>query len=365
VAIQLFKTRLSPEAIAAAVAVMESGWLGQGPRVAEFEAAFGDYVGAANCIAVATGTAAIHMALRVLDLAPGAEVITTPQTWVSTHYAIEYVGCVPVLADIDPATGNIDPVEIDRRVTDRTGAILLVHYCGYPCDLDEILAIADRHGLPVVEDAAHACGSTYRSRRIGSGPTLQCFSFGPIKNLPMVHGGAITSSDSTHFARFRALRSMGLARSAHERLTTASSSYRPEYELAEPGFRYELPDVHAAIGLAQLPHVDAENATRRRVAGAYRDGLAGTPGIRTLEYGDDRESACHMYPILAEDRDAVAAELGRRGIDVGVHYPLNPFLSHDDVLRAREFAGQVLTLPIHPWLSDDDVTAVVDAVRAA
>jgi dTDP-4-amino-4,6-dideoxygalactose transaminase len=365
VGIQLFKTRLSPEAIAGATAVLESGWIGQGPRVSEFEAAFAEFVEAPNCIAVATGTAAIHMALRVLDLAPGTEVITTPQTWVSTHYAIQYEGCVPVLADIDPATGNVDPGEIERCITERTGALLLVHYCGYPCDLDEILAIADRHGLPVVEDAAHACGSTYNGRPIGSGATLQCFSFGPIKNLPMVHGGAITSSADRHFDRLKALRSMGLSRSSHERLTTSSSSYRPEYGLVEPGFRYELPDLHAAIGLAQLPHVHEENAARKRVADAYRDAFADTPGVRTLEYADDRESAFHMYPILAADRDRVADELGRRQIDVGVHYPLNPFLDHDDVPRAREFAGQVLTLPIHPWLTDDDVAAVIDGVRAA
>jgi dTDP-4-amino-4,6-dideoxygalactose transaminase len=365
VAIPLFQTRLSPEAIQAAVGVLESGWLGQGARVGEFEAAFGEYVGADNCIAVATGTAAIHMALRVLDLEPGSEIITTPQTWVSTHYAIEYVGCVPVLADIDPATGNIDPQEIERRITDRTGAIVVVHYCGYACDLDEILAIADAHGLPVVEDAAHAVGSTYRGRPVGSGATLQCFSFGPIKNLPMVHGGAITSSDATHFQRLRALRSMGLARSSHERLLTQSSSYRPSYELTETGFRYELPDVHAAIGLAQLPHVAGENAARRRVADAYREAFADTPGVRTLDYADDRESACHMYPILVDDRDSVAGELGRRAIDVGVHYPANPLLSHDDVPKALSFAEQVLTLPIHPWLTDDEIGAVIEGVRAA
>jgi perosamine synthetase len=365
VAIQLFKTRLAPEAIDAAVAVLESGWLGQGARVSEFEAAFGGYVGATNCIAVATGTAAIHMALHVLDLEPGTEVITTPQTWVSTHYAIQYVGCVPVLADIDPATGNIDPQEIERRITDRTGAIVVVHYCGYPCDLDEILAIAGKHGLPVVEDAAHAVGAKYKGRKIGSGATLQCFSFGPIKNLPMVHGGAITSSDGTHFARFRALRSMGLARSSHERLRSAASSYRPDFELAESGYRYELPDLHAAIGLAQLPHVAEENAARKRVADAYRDGFADAPGIRALDYSDDRTSAYHMYPILAEDRDAVAEELHRREINVGVHYPLNTLLAHDDVPRAREFASQTLTLPIHPWLTDDEVAAVIDGVRAA
>ena len=364
-AIPLFQTRLSPEAIEAAVATLESGWLGQGARVAEFESAFADFVGAEHCIGVATGTAALHMALHVLDLEPGTEVITSPQTWVATHYAIEYVGCVPVLADIDPATGNIDPQEIERRITDKTGAVVPVHYGGYPCDLDEILAVAERNGLPVIEDAAQAVGATYKGRPVGSAPTLQCFSFGPIKNLPMVHGGAITSADGTHFARFRALRSMGLARSSHERLRTSSSSYRPDLELTEVGYRYELPDVHAAIGLAQLPHVAEENAARRRVAEAYREGFAGTPGIRVLRYGEDRESAYHMYPILTENRDAVAEELGRREINVGVHYPANNLLSYDEVPRARVFAEQTLTLPIHPWLTDDDVAAVIDAVKAA
>jgi dTDP-4-amino-4,6-dideoxygalactose transaminase len=158
---------------------------------------------------------------------------------------------------------------------------------------------------------------------------------------------------------------MGFARSAHERLKTSSTSYRPTYELVEPGFRYELPDVHAAIGLAQLPHLEEENRARRKVADAYAAGLSDVPGVRVLEYGDDRESAYHMYPILADHRDRVAEELGRRDINVGVHYPPNPLLSHDDLPHMRSFAARVLTLPLHPWLTDDEVDAVVQGVRAA
>jgi perosamine synthetase len=363
--IPLFRTKLSPEAIEAAVEVLESGWLGQGRRVAEFEGAFAEYVGANHCVAVASGTAALHLALRVLDLPEGAEVVTTPMTWVSTHYAILYEHCVPVLADIDPATGNAGPAEIERRITDRTGAILVVHYCGYPADLDEIYGVAERHGLPVVEDCAHAAGATYRGRRVGAAGTLQCFSFGPIKNLTMVHGGAVTTTDGRHVDRLRALRSMGFARAVHERLRDSATSYRRAYELAELGFRYELPDVHAAIGRAQLGHLDEENTRRREIAHAYAAAFRGLPGVSVLEYEDDRESAYHMYPILVDDRDRIAELLHERSVDVGVHYPLNVLLPHGGLPHAEAFAARTLTLPIHPWMTEDEVETVVRAVRAA
>ena len=348
----------------AAADVLRSGWVGQGPRVAEFEAAFAAYVGARHCVAVSSGTAALHLALRILDPKPASEVITTPLTYLATHYAIDYVGCRPVLADIESATGNVDASEIEQRITPRTAAILVVHYGGYPCDLAAIYALAEDHGVPVVEDCAHATGAAYRGARIGSGSGCHCFSFGPPKNLTAIHGGAITTNDSSIVDRLRALRAMGVSRTAYQRASERASFYRPEYPVTEEGFRYEMSDVNAAIATVQLTRLDAENARRAEIADAYRAGLSGVAGIRTLEYASDRRSSYHMYPVLAERRDALAAKLGDAGIDVGTHYPLNPLVDNDGVPHAEEFAARTLTLPLHPSLNDAEVRSVIDVVAA-
>jgi perosamine synthetase len=355
----MFRSQLSGDAVESAVEVLESGWVGQGEKVRQFEQAFAEYVGARHCVAVSTGTAALHLALRVLSLPQGAEVVTTPMTWVATHFAIRYEGCRPVLADIQPSTGNVDPEEIERRITPNTAALLVVHYSGYPCDLDRIHDVARRHQLPVIEDCAHAHGAEYQGARIGGGSTLQCFSFGPTKNLTTIHGGAITTDEADHVDRLRALRSLGFSRDVHTRSRERAATYRSSYELAELGFRYELPDVHAAIGLAQLQHLDEENERRADIADRYASGLAETPGVELLRYSGDRRSAYHMYPVLVDERDALADKMGRHGVDVGVHYPLNTLLDHDDVPEARHFASRTLTLPLHPSLTDAEVDEVI------
>ena len=355
----LFKTRLSAEAVRGAVEVLESGWLGQGRKVREFEQEFAAYVGARHCVAVSTGTAALHLAVRALSLPDGDEVVTTPMTWVATHFAVLYERCRPILADIQPATGNIDPEQIERKITPETGALLVVHYSGYPCDLGEIYDIARRHRLPVIEDCAHAHGARYRGARIGAGPTLHCFSFGPTKNLTTIHGGAITTDNDEHMARLRALRSLGFSRDVDPRSHDSATPYRSSYELQELGFRYEMPDVNAAVGLAQLPHLAEENARRAKVAESYASGLEGTPGVELLHYADDRRSAYHMYPVLVDGRDALAAKMERHGVHVGVHYHLNTLLDHHGLSEAQRFASRTLTLPIHPSLTDDDVEQVV------
>jgi dTDP-4-amino-4,6-dideoxygalactose transaminase len=362
--IPLFRAQVTAEAINGAVEVLESGWLGQGRKVAEFEEALADYVGARHCVAVSSGTAALHVALRTLGLAEGAEVVTSPIEWVSAHFAVLYERCRPVLADIQPTTGNIDPRQIERQLTPRTAALLIVHHAGYPCDLDEIYEIASRRRLPVIEDCAHAIGAQYRGARIGGTGdmgSLHCFSFGPTKNLTTIHGGAVTTNDSRHLPRLRALRSLGFSRDAFARLQGSSTSYRSSYNLAEPGFRYEMPDVHAAIGLAQLGALDGENRRRARIAERYASHLAETPGVELLHYREDRESAYHMYPVLVDRRDALADKMRRHGVDVGVHYPLNTLLDHDGVPRADRFASRTLTLPLHPSLTDEEIDRTIRA----
>ena len=365
--IPLFRPLVSDEAISAVSQTLASGWIGSGPRVEEFELEFAAFVEADHCVAVESGTAALHLALHVLDLAPGTEVITTPLTWVATHHAILYERCVPVLADIDPTTGAIDAHDVHARLTDRTGAILAVHYGGYPCDLDALRAIANEAGVALVEDCAHAVGATYRGRPIGSGSNLQCFSFSATKNLTAAGGGAIVTGDPVQAERLRTLRSLGVARGTSRRMFEDATAYRERYGIEERGFRYEMSDLNAAIGLAQLGYVDAENARRRGIASVYEESLSGVDGLELLHHREDgRRSSHHLFPILAADRSGLAAALRERGVDTGVHFPLNELVRPDSrgVPHAARFAERTLSLPLHPALSDEDVEAVIAAVRA-
>ena len=364
--VSLFRTAIGEDAVDAAAAVLRSGWIGSGPIVEQFESEFASAVQAPHCLAVSSGTAALHLGLTVLDLEPGTEVITTPLTWLSTHHVILYQGCVPVLADLDPATGNLDPASVAERISDRTAAILAVHYGGYPCDLDALRAIAADADVPLVEDCAHAVGASYRRRPIGSSYNLQCFSFSPTKNLTCADGGAIVTGDAEQADRLRRLRSLGIDRTAAVRVRENGWPYRDRHEILEAGFRYEMNELHAAIGLAQLPRLEAENARRRDIAAAYRAELADAPGLQLLAPDSaERRSSQHLFAVLADDRERLADGLQSRGIEAGVHYPVNELLRtpRGDLPVMDAFARRTLSLPLHPSLDDADVAAVVAAVR--
>jgi dTDP-4-amino-4,6-dideoxygalactose transaminase len=315
---------------------------------------------------VSSGTAALHLALTVLDLEPGTEIVTTPLTWLSTHHVIMYGGCVPVLADIDPATGNLDPASVAERITDRTGAILAVHYGGYPCDLDALRALAIDHGVALIEDCAHAVGASHRGRPVGSADNLQCFSFSPTKNLTCADGGAIVTGDAEQAERLRRLRSLGIERSAARRIREEGWPYRDRQQILEAGFRYEMNELHAAIGLAQLPRLAVENARRREVAATYRASLGHVPGLQLLAADSaERRSSHHLFAVLADERERLARALRDRGVEAGVHYPVNELLRTEpgELPAMDAFAPRTLSLPLHPSLDDADVAAVIAAVR--
>lgn len=364
--IPLFRTAIGEDAVEAAAEVLRSGWIGSGPIAEEFEREFGATVDAPYCLAVSCGTAALHLALTVLDLDPGSEVVTTPLTWLSTHHVILYQGCVPVLADVDQATGNLDPASVADKLSARTGAILAVHYGGYPCDLTALRALADQAGAALIEDCAHAVGATYRGRPVGSAANLQCFSFSPTKNLTCADGGAVVTGDPVQAERLRRLRSLGIERTAAQRMRENGFPYRDRHEILEAGFRYEMNELHGAIGLAQLPSLPAENARRRQIAAAYRAELGDVPGLDLLQADTpERQSAHHLFAVLAEDRERLADALHARGVEVGVHYPVNELLrTAPGVLPQMDrFADRTLSLPLHPSLTDADVAAVIGAVR--
>ncbi|MEZ5244982.1 MAG: DegT/DnrJ/EryC1/StrS family aminotransferase [Acidimicrobiales bacterium] len=373
--IPLARVVISEDAIAAAMATLRSGWPGPGREVLDFEDEFAAATGAAEVIATSSGTAALELALALLALPAGAEVVTTPITFVATNHAVVRAGLVPVFADIDRRTGNVDAGSVASRIGHRTAAIVVVHYAGRPCDLDEIHDLASRHGVPVIEDCAHAAGATYRGAPIGSTHNGLCaFSFQATKNMTAVDGGALCLPDGgvpgldtpvpDAADRARRLRWMGIDRSTYERHT--DDGYQWDYDVTEIGFRATMSDLNAAMARVGLKELPAVNARRSEIAARYRDGLEGIDGVEALASPDDRTSSHHLFPVLTDERDRCLDHLRRHGIGGGVHYRSNDRFSVYDlapVPEAHWFADHVLSLPMYPGLSDDDVDRVLDVLR--
>ena len=240
--------------IAAVTEALRSGWLTMGPRVAEFEEAFARYVGARHAVAVSSCTAALHLALEGLGVGPGDEVITSPYTFTATAAVIEHLGAKPVFADIDPQTLNIDPTDIEPRITQRTRAIIVVHLAGLPAEMDRILDVANRHGIPVIEDAAHGFPTAYKGRTIGSISRATCFSFYATKCITTGEGGMLCTDDEVLAERARLMRLHGMSRDAWKRYETAGSWF---YKVLAPGYKYNMTDPQAAMGLVQLERAEA------------------------------------------------------------------------------------------------------------
>ncbi len=363
VPIPLFRPVICEEAIAAVGDVMRSGWLGLGPKTREFEEAFADHVGAPYCVGLNSGTSALHLGLHVLGLPSGSEVITTALTFVATNHVILYEGCRPVFADIQPDTGNLDVASASGRITERTGAIMLMHYGGHPCDLDEFYTLARERNIPIIEDCAHACGATYKGKRIGSHGDIHAFSFHAVKNLPMGDGGALTVRSDENSLRLRRLRWLGIEQDTFQR--AQPGAYEWEYDVTEVGYKYHMNDIQAAIGLAQLARLDADNARRAEVAAHYRERLSNVPGLKLLQHKDDRRSSFHLFCILAERRDALAGKLRAAGVDVGVHYRRNdqyPMYDEHDLPNTENFWRRVVSLPMHVALTDDQIDYIAGIV---
>lgn len=363
--ISLFRPAIREEAVEAVAEVLRSGWLGLGPRTGEFEQAFAGFVGAPHCVALSSCTAALQLALRVLDLPPGSEVVTTPLTFVSANQAILAEGLRPVFADVQPDTGNLEPASVAGLVGERTGAVVVMHYGGYPCDLDELYGIARAAGVPLVEDCAHACGAVYRDRRVGSHGDLHAFSFQAVKNLPIGDGGALTLRSEAFDERLRRLRWFGISADTYER--SAGSSYRWEYDVTEAGLKAYMNDVQAAIGIVQLEYLEADNARRAQLVDRYRAGLAGTPGLELLRSEGDRTSSHHLFCVLADDRDGLVVKLAEHGIDAGVHYRPSyeyAIFGGGQLEHVERFWRRALSLPLHVALRDEDVNEVVATIRS-
>lgn len=363
--IALFRPVVAEEAVLAAAEVLRSGWPGPGPVVERFEQAFAAMVEAPHAVAVSSGTAALHLSLRLLDLEPGDEVIVSPITFVGANEVVLQMGCVPVFVDVDPCTGLIDPDAVAAAIGPRTTAIVATHLTGRPADLGVLYDLAERHDLALVEDAAHACGTTLDGAPIGSHPGSQAFSFQATKNLTTVDGGMLCLRTAAEAERARRLRWMGIDRSTWAR--QGATGYEWAYDVDEVGHKYTMHDLAAAIGLHQLPHLAAGNARRRQIARCYEQGLGDLPGVSVAPATPGAVSATYLATALVDRRDELIRALAADDIATGVHYRRNDdhhvFGGCRDLPGAERYWRRTISLPCHLVLTDHDVERVVACVR--
>jgi dTDP-4-amino-4,6-dideoxygalactose transaminase len=368
---------IGEEEIAEVEAVLRSGWLGTGPRVARFEQDFAAWRGAApaQVAAVNSCTAALHVSMVAANLEPGSEVITTPLTFCATVNAILHSGLKPVLADVDPVTQNIDPNAIEAAITPRTRAILPVHFAGRPCSMDRIMAVAHRHGLVVIEDCAHAVESEFQGRAVGTFGDFGCYSFYATKNVVSGEGGMIIGRDEEHIARARMLALHGMSRDAWHRFS--DKGYR-HYQVMECGFKYNMMDLQAAIGIHQLARVEANWLRRRELWARYDAAFADLPIGLPAPPETGTRHGYHLYTIMIDeaevgiDRDGFLEAMNQLRIGTGVHYlsiPEHPYYQHSQGWRpgqwpvAQRIGHRTVSLPLSPALTDADALRVIDAVR--
>ncbi len=363
--IQLTRPAFGEEEMDAVREVLESGWVGLGPRTMAFERAFAAHVGARFCVGTNSATAALHLSLLLLDLSPQDEVIVPAITFVATAHAVRHAGGRVVLADVEPGTLTLDPADVARKVTRHTRALIAVHYGGHPCAMDALGDIAASRGFSIVEDAAHAAGATYRGRRIGEISPLTCFSFQATKNMTTGEGGAVTTERSDYAERLARLRCSGIDSDTWQRVRGGRHQW--SYDVAELGFKYHMHDLAAAIGLVQLARLDGRNELRRRKAAIYDDAFASLPWLETPVVHPWVVTAAHNYVVHLDRRDDLHAWLGAEGIASSVHYePLHHHSAYRDleahVPAAEAEWTRILLLPLYPELSEVDQARVIDSV---
>lgn len=353
---------------------LESGWVTTGPRAQELGRRVAERVGAAHGVAVNSATGALHLALAALGVGPGDEVVTSAYTFVACVNVIEHVGAIPVLVDVEPDTLCLAPAAVEAAITPRTRAIMPVDYGGHPCDYDALGAIAGRRGLPLVEDAAHALGASWRGRPVGSLADVTAFSFYATKNLTTGEGGAAVTDDDAIAERLELLSLHGMNRDAWKRYGDTGSWY---YEVTAPGFKYNLSDVLAAIGLGQLERFDEMQRLRAAHAARYRERLAGVPEVRLPSVREGALHAWHLFPVALElerlecDRARFIRELRAENVGTSVHFipiHLHPYFRETLPYREGDFPAaedayrRAITLPLFPHMTEDDVDDACAAV---
>ena len=351
-------------------------WLSRGPKVSQFEEEFGKYIGVPHAIAVSSCTAALHVALVAAGIKAGDEVITSPITFPATTNAVIYERATPVLADVDRRTLNIDPDRLEERITPRTKAIIPVHIAGQPCEMDRIMEIAQRHNLVVIEDAAHAVGAKFGGKMIGSIGDAGTFSFYASKNLCTADGGMLTVRDDNRLAEFARVISMhGMSSTAWMRYTKAGA---PNWELVYPGFKYNMTDIEASLGIHQLRKIERITELRTKIAQMYNERLADVPEMNLPFVGPNLRHAWHLYVVtlnlesLTVTRDRFAEMLKAENIGTGVHFisvHKQPYyrerfgFKEADFPNAAWLSDHILSLPLGPLMNETEVELVVHAIK--
>jgi perosamine synthetase len=363
---------LEDDDIQSVVEILRGDWLTMGPSVEKFERAVAEYVGAQYGVAVNSGTAALHVAAFAAGIGPGDEVIVSPMTFAASSNCVLYLGGKPVFADILPGTMNLDPAQVERKITKQTKAIVAVDYTGQPCNYEAIRSIAQRHNLSVIEDAAHSLGATYHDRKVGTLNELTTFSFHPVKHITTGEGGMTVTDDRDLAIRMRNFRSHGVDLDFRQR-----TKDRPWfYQMVQLGFNYRLPDVGCALGLSQLQKIDRFLARRREIAARYNEVFSGIPELAIPEVIPDCQSAWHLYVIrlnldlLKVDRTEIFRALMAEGLGINVHYipvPWHPYYQTLGYTKGqwpvaeREYE-RIISLPMFPKMTDQDVSDVIESV---
>jgi perosamine synthetase len=362
--IPVFKPSYDQQEIEALKGPFSTGWIGLGPKTKEFEQKFAQFIGTKYAVGLNSGTAALHLAMRVMDV-EGGEVITTPITFVSTNHAILYNDATPVFADVEEDTLNINPNEIEKLITRRTKAIVVVHYGGHACDMDSIMELACKHRLKVIEDCAHACGGSYNDQPIGSIGDIACFSFHAVKNLACGEGGMITLNNEDLDKRLRSLRWLGITKGTWDRAKVEAYSWF--YNVEEVGYKAHMNDIPAVLGLVQLKKLVDLNNRRRKVVEEYNAAFSRLDWLKTPVEKSYTRSALHNYVVKVEQRDRFVQYMADKGVSTGVHYYPNhlypvykPFYRKLPV--AESVWQKIVTLPLFPDLTPSQINYIIESV---
>lgn len=374
--IQLCEPIIEDDDISEVVDTLKSGWLTSGPKVIKFENMFCDYLGAKHAVSTCSATAAWHLVAHALGIKSGDEVIVPSITWPSISNVVELLGAKTVFADVDPGTLQIQPSELKRLITNKTKVVIPVHYAGAPCDLDRIHEVLKGTDIVLVEDAAHALGTAYKSEAIGKNSKIAIFSFHPIKNMTTGEGGMIVTNDDALAARFRQLRFHGITKDAWNRY---SKGGKAQFEVIEPGFKYNMTDIQAALGISQLPKLNRFNEKRAKIASLYLRLLENIEGISPIKLVDyDSVHAWHLFVVRLDElkisRDEFIQALSDESIGSGIHFPaihlqqyyFEKYKISEAALPHASLAGRsILSLPLHPNLEENDVLKVASVIKKA
>ena len=371
--IQVFKPVIDTEKVLIELrTILNSGWIGLGPKTKEFETKLSEYIGCKYFVALNSATSGLHLAVKCLNLPPKSKIITTSNTFVSTNHAILFEGHIPVFCDIEKLTGNIDPNSIEKALSEDNTikAIMVVHIGGYSCNMIKINNIGRKYGIPIIEDCAHSFGGEYNGKKIGDTDNICVWSFQAVKNLPIGDGGAISTNNAELYNRLNKLRWLGINKDTVSRsnLNEEKPTYNWDYDVEELGFKYHLSDISSIIGIIGLQSIDETNNRRREISKFYLDNISNH--VIFPDYDPNRISSSHFLPLFFEDRDNVYNILKKNNIYCGMHYKRNDeyeiyenFKKTDNLINNKWYENHEITLPIHLSLTHKDLETIVDIIN--